>query len=149
MVVLIVKVNCKPTLVFFLIVLLLIVMFVFSSDSFHQNTRPINRPSPQTRNSCLGTGSVDGPSVLMEGVRGEHEHHNQQKNDKEEDKGRFAILLLQLVQPYAATCEPAVTLKTNFSQNEPSKYLLVSTKDNILCVPLPLKNSIYFTESTK
>ena len=29
---------------------------------------------------------------------------NQQKNDKEEDKGWFAILLLQLVQPYAATC---------------------------------------------
>ena len=27
----------------------LIVMFVFSSDSFHQNTRPINRPSSQTR----------------------------------------------------------------------------------------------------
>ena len=54
--------------------------------------------------SRLGTGSVDGPSVLMEGDRGEHEHHNQQKNDKEEDKGWFAILLLQLVQPYAATC---------------------------------------------
>ena len=54
--------------------------------------------------SRLGIGSVDGPSVLMEGVRGEHEHHNQQKNDKEEDKGWFAILLLQLVQPYAGTC---------------------------------------------
>ena len=37
--------------------------------------------------------SVDGPSVLMEGVRGEHGHHNQQKSDKEEDKGYFAILL--------------------------------------------------------
>ena len=82
--------------------------------SFHQNTRAINRPSPQTRiqyeeeifvlDSRLGTGSVDGPSVLMEGVRGKHEHHNQQRNDKEEDKGWFAILLLQLVQPYAATC---------------------------------------------
>ena len=55
--------------------------------------------------SRLGTGSVDGPSVLMEGDRGEHEHDNQQKNDKEEDKGWFAILLLQLVQPYAATCD--------------------------------------------
>ena len=52
----------------------------------------------------MGTGSVDGPSVLMEGVRGEHEHHDQQRNDKEEDKGWFAILLLQLLQPYAATC---------------------------------------------
>ena len=51
----------------------------------------------------MGTGSFDGPSVLLEGVRGEHEHHNQQKNDEEEDKGWFAILLLQLVQPYAAT----------------------------------------------
>ena len=46
-----------------------------------------------------------GLSVLMEGDRGEHKHHNQQKNDKEEDKGWFAILLLQLVQPYAATCD--------------------------------------------
>ena len=54
--------------------------------------------------SRLGTGSVDGPGVFMEGVRGEHEHHNQQKNDEEEDKGWFAISLLQLVQPYAATC---------------------------------------------
>ena len=34
----------------------------------------------------LWTGSVDGPSVLMEGVRGEHEHHNQQKKDTEEDR---------------------------------------------------------------
>ena len=56
------------------------------------------------RDSRLGTGSVDGPSILMEGVRGEHEHHNQKKNDEEEDKGWFAISLLQLVQPYAATC---------------------------------------------
>ena len=64
---------------------------MFSSESFHQNTR-------------LGTGSVDGPSDLMEGVSGEHEHHNQQKNDKEEDKGWFPNLLLQLLQPYAATC---------------------------------------------
>ena len=41
----------------------------------------------------------------MVGVRGEHEHHNQQNNDKEEGKGWFAILLLQLqLQPYAATC---------------------------------------------
>ena len=52
----------------------------------------------------MGTGSVDGSSVLMEGVRGEYENHNQQKNDKEEDKGWFAILLLQLLHSYAATC---------------------------------------------
>ena len=64
--------------------------------------------------SRLGTGSVDGPSILMEGVRGEHEHHNQQKNDEEEDLGWFAILLLQLVQPYAATCVyPIVFLQNN------------------------------------
>ena len=68
-------------------------MFVLSSDSFHQNS---------------SIGSVDGPSVLMDGVRGEHEHHNQQKNDKEEDKGWFAILLLQLLQPCAATCVSTV-----------------------------------------
>ena len=46
-----------------------------------------------------GTGSVYGPSALMEGVRGQHEHHNKQNNDKEENKGWFAILLLQLLQP--------------------------------------------------
>ena len=57
----------------------------------------------------MGTGSVDGPSVLMEGVRGEHEHHNQQTNDEEEDKGWFAISLLQLVHPYAATCGQSVS----------------------------------------
>ena len=54
--------------------------------------------------SRLGTGSVDGPSVLMEGVRGQREHHNKHNNDKEEIKGWFAILLLQLLEPYAATC---------------------------------------------
>ena len=41
--------------------------------------------------SHLGTGSVDGPSILMEGVRRQHEHHNKQNNDKEESKGWFAI----------------------------------------------------------
>ena len=56
----------------------------------------------QTR---LGTGSVDGPSVLMEGVRGQHEHHNKQSNDKEANRDWFAILPLQLLQPYAATCD--------------------------------------------
>ena len=87
MVVVIVKVKLKPTFVFFLIVVMLIVMFLWSSDSLHIKTR-----------------SVDGPSLLMEGVRGEHEHHNQQKSDKEENKDWFAILLLQSLQPYAATC---------------------------------------------
>ena len=79
-------------------------MFVLSSDFLHQNTRPINRPSP-IFDSRLGTGSVDGPSVLMEGARGQHEHHNKQIDDKEENKGWFPILLLQLLQPYATTCE--------------------------------------------
>ena len=41
-------------------------------------------------------------------MEGEHEHHSQQNNDKEEDKGWFAILLLQLLQLYTATCEPAL-----------------------------------------
>ena len=52
----------------------------------------------------LGNGSVGGPSVLMEGVRGQHEHHNKQNNDKEENKGWLAILLLPLLQPYTDTC---------------------------------------------
>ena len=39
-----------------------------------------------TLDSRLGTGSVDGPSVLMEGVRGQHENHNKRNNDKEENK---------------------------------------------------------------
>ena len=39
----------------------------------------------------------------MEEVKGQHEDDNKQSNDKEENKGLFAILLLQLLQPYAAT----------------------------------------------
>ena len=78
-------------------------IFVLSSNSLHQNTRPINRPSLDSR---LGTGSVDGASVLMEGVRGQHEHHNKQNNDKEENKGLFAeILLLKILQSHGATCD--------------------------------------------
>ena len=39
-------------------------------------------------NSRFGTtGSGDGPSVLMEGVGGQHEHHDKQNNNKEENKG--------------------------------------------------------------
>ena len=38
------------------------------------------------RNFRLGTGSVDGPSALMEEVRGQQEHHNKQNNDKEGNK---------------------------------------------------------------
>ena len=30
-------------------------------------------------NVCDVLGSVDRPSVLMEGVRGQHEHHNEQR----------------------------------------------------------------------
>ena len=36
--------------------------------------------------SRFGTGPVDRPSVLMEGVRRRHKHHNKQDNDKEEKK---------------------------------------------------------------
>ena len=32
------------------------------------------------------SGSVDGPSVVMEEVRGQHEYHNKKNNDKEENK---------------------------------------------------------------
>ena len=32
-------------------------------------------------------------SVCCEGVRGQHEHHNKQSNDKEENKDWFVILL--------------------------------------------------------
>ena len=42
-----------------------------------------------TLDSRLGTGSVDGPSALMEGVKGQHEHHNKQNNDKKEKKVGF------------------------------------------------------------
>ena len=55
-------------------------------------------------NACnwilMGTGFVDGPSVLMEVLRGQYKHHNKQSNDSEENKGWFAILLLQLLQLY-------------------------------------------------
>ena len=81
---------------------------VLSSDSLHYNTAPINRPSPQEKfilDSRVGTRSVDGRSVLMEGVRGQHEHHNKQSNDKEESKGCFAIYFLQLLQPYASAMD--------------------------------------------
>ena len=44
MVVVIVKVKLQTNLCLLPYRFLLIVMFVFSSDSFHQNTRPINRP---------------------------------------------------------------------------------------------------------
>ena len=68
-------------------------MFVLSSDTLHQNTRSINIPILDSR---LWTGSVDGPSVLIKGVIGQHEHHNKQNNDKKENKGWYAILLLQI-----------------------------------------------------
>ena len=51
----------------------------------------------------LGIGFVDGPNILMKGVGGQHEHHNKQNNDKEENKGRFEILHLHLLQPFTAT----------------------------------------------
>ena len=84
MILVIVKVNLKTILCFqpyrcFFVV----VMFVLSCNSLHQNTRPIK----------FGTGSVDGLSVLMEGGRGQHEHHNRQNSYKIENKGWFAILL--------------------------------------------------------
>ena len=48
----------------------LLIDFVLSS-SVHQNTRSIN--------SRLGIGSIDGPNVLMEGIRGQHQHQNKQQ----------------------------------------------------------------------
>ena len=33
--------------------------------------------------SRLGTGSIDVPNVLIEGVRGQHKYHNKQSNDQE------------------------------------------------------------------
>ena len=48
---------------------------------------------------------VDGPrpSVLLEGVRGQHEHHNQQNNDKEENKcwfGNFTFTVTTTIRCY-------------------------------------------------
>ena len=73
-------------------------MFVLSSYSLHLNTGRINNP--------FRTGFVDGPSISMEGVRGQHEHHNKQNNDKEVNKGWFAISFSQLLKLFAATCVP-------------------------------------------
>ena len=70
MVAVIVKVKLQANHCFFLIDVRFVVMLVLPANSLHQNTRPINRRSPQTRIS------VDGPSVLMEGASGQHEHHN-------------------------------------------------------------------------
>ena len=69
-------------------------------------------PSPQKRifDSRLGTGPVHGTSVLMEEVRGQPEHHNKQNNDKEENRGWFAILLLQLLEPYVV-CRQTIPKK--------------------------------------
>ena len=53
MVVVIVKVNCKPIFVFFLIVVLFVgYMLVLSFNSLHQIIRQINRPSPKKRMQC-------------------------------------------------------------------------------------------------
>ena len=98
----IVKLKLQTTFVFFLIV-------VFCCPL----TPSINKLLPIR----LATGSVDGPSVLMEGVRGVLEHHNKQNNDKEENKGWFAILLLQLLQPYASTCGQIHKFDTVFIPN--------------------------------
>ena len=80
-------------MVVFLIVALFVVMCVLSSNSL------------LVLDSHLGTGSVDGPSFLMERVRGQHEHHYKQNNNKEENKGWFAVSHLQLLQPFAACSE--------------------------------------------
>ena len=110
MVVVIEKVNLQINLCFFLIVVLFVVMSMLSSISLHQNTRPINRPSPQTRIQYeeissshwilvwgLGLSMGLGPSILIismiliEGVGEQHEH-NKRNSDKEENKGGwFAI----------------------------------------------------------
>ena len=75
-------------------------MFVLFSNSLpHQQTQSPNE------NSRLGTGTVNGPgtTIFAEGDGGQHEHHNKLNNDKEENKGWFAILHLHLL-PFAANC---------------------------------------------
>ena len=54
--------------------------------------------------SRLGTGSIVGPNIMMEGVRRQHEHHTTKRTMISKRTGWFTILLLHLLQSYAATC---------------------------------------------
>ena len=66
------------------------------------------------------------------------EHHNQQKNEREEDKGWLAILLLQLPQPYAALCFMACLsiFQTNYNEFRMllRMWLCLILNFNILCL---------------
>ena len=79
--------------------------------------------------SSRRTGSIDGPSILMEGVRGQHEHHN-----KEKRLGRklmlFAIFLLQLLKPYAAACDFILSPYLIFRNFEAAACLQRTLGDN-------------------
>ena len=72
--------NLSPTFVVFLIVVLFPVMFLSSSALTPSNETlcPSTDPVPKRIGFSFGdfgTGSVDGSSVSMEGVRGQHDHH--------------------------------------------------------------------------
>ena len=75
--------------------------------------------------SRLGTGSVDGPNVLMERISGKHKYYNKKNNDKEENKGWFAILRLQLLQPLAT--EPRKS--SRFVRHGPLVPILLGKRD--------------------
>ena len=70
------------------------VLFVLSSNSLHQNTRPINRPR----------SIVDGPSILKDGVRGQEEYHNKQNKRHGRKQRPVCNLTLHLLQSFAAAC---------------------------------------------
>ena len=66
-------------------------------------------------------------------MRGQHEHHYKQDSDKEENKGWFAILLLQSLQSYAATCEGSghflgTGAGDNFAQLEKLSYPILNNE---------------------
>ena len=46
--IIVIIINCKPTFVLFVIVVLLVMVFIFSFDSLDQNARYIDIPSPKT-----------------------------------------------------------------------------------------------------
>ena len=76
--------------------------------------------------SRLGTGSIDGPNIMMEGVRRQHEHHTTKRTMISKRTGWFTILLLHLLQSYAATCAATrIILKlTGYTTRQPEKSFL-------------------------
>ena len=69
------------------------------------------------KDSRLGTGSVDGPSVLMEGVRGQHGHHNQLSNDKEEKRFvcNFTLTITKTIPCYLCSTPKTSDLPPHMS----------------------------------